>query len=99
MFRRLLTSVMVTIALIAGSGAWAGWVFLHTVGDPARGRDVAKTVLADPSARREIAGAISAGLAGAANNALSGVSGGNVPVHVDSKDPVLRQTAESVLAD
>src|SRR2546430_448958 len=99
MARRLLSTVMVAAALCAASGAWTGWVFLHTIGDPARARDVAKAVLSDPSARHEIAGAVANGLAGAANTALSGVAGGGVAFHVDGNDPAVRQAAEAVLAN
>lgn len=50
-FARALTG----LALVCASLAWAGWIYLHTIGDPHRLERVATAVVDDPSARAEIA--------------------------------------------
>lgn len=50
-FARALTG----LALLCASFAWAGWIYLHTIGDPHRLERVATAVVDDPSARAEIA--------------------------------------------
>ncbi len=43
------------LALLCASFAWAGWIYLHTIGDPHRLERVASAVVDDPGARAEIA--------------------------------------------
>jgi hypothetical protein len=50
-FARALTG----LALLCGSFAWAGWIYLHTIGDPHRLERVASAVVDDPAALAEIA--------------------------------------------
>jgi hypothetical protein len=54
--------LVVRLAIIAASLAWAGFVVTHTIADPTRGERIAGAVLADDEARAEvvapIAGAI-----------------------------------------
>jgi hypothetical protein len=50
-FARALTG----LALLCASFAWAGWIYLHTIGDPHRLERVASAVVDDPGARAEIA--------------------------------------------
>jgi hypothetical protein len=50
-FARALTG----LALLCASFAWAGWIYLHTIGDPHRLERVASAVVDDPGARTEIA--------------------------------------------
>ncbi|MCB1000281.1 MAG: hypothetical protein KDB40_13380 [Acidimicrobiales bacterium] len=44
-----------SLAVLCASLSWAGWVFLHTIGDPTRAEDVATAVLDDPRSREQIA--------------------------------------------
>jgi hypothetical protein len=46
--------VILRLAIVAASLAWGGFVFTHTVGDPDRGEEVAKAVLADDAARAQV---------------------------------------------
>jgi hypothetical protein len=55
---RVVGRIAVTVALIAASLAWAGWVFLHTVGDPDRIETVARAVIDDEAARGQVAAAL-----------------------------------------
>src|SRR5207237_7673171 len=71
MILRTLARLVTCLALLAASGAWAGWVFLHTAGDPSRSRQIARAVLADPSARHERAGGGDPALGGAARRPLA----------------------------
>jgi hypothetical protein len=50
--------IAVTLALLAASLAWAGWVFLRTVGDPARTEKIARAILDDDAARGQLAAAL-----------------------------------------
>src|SRR5260370_580684 len=54
-----------TVTLRAASVSWAGWVLLHTAGDPGRSDRIAHAVLDDPRARRDVANDIAAGIAAA----------------------------------
>src|SRR4051794_41856136 len=58
MIRRAVARLLTVLALLAASVAWAGWVYLHTAGDPSRMPRVAHAVLDDPSARGELADAV-----------------------------------------
>jgi hypothetical protein len=46
---------LTSLALVCASLAWAGYVFLHTVGDPTRAEDIATAVLEDEASREELA--------------------------------------------
>lgn len=54
MFRRWITWVLCLAAIVAGSVAWAGWVYLNTWADPATTTRVTDAVLDDPGARDEV---------------------------------------------
>ena len=54
MFRRWVTWVLCLAAMVAGSVAWAGWVYLNTWADPATTTRVTNAVLDDPGARDEV---------------------------------------------
>ena len=58
MVRQTITRLVVSVALVAASCAWAGWVFLHSVGDPHRAERIANAILDSSDARDEIAGPI-----------------------------------------
>lgn len=64
---RLLSRLLLAAAILAGSVAWAAWVFTRTIGDPSRAPRIAAAVLADPTARAEVA----ADLAGGYSTALA----------------------------
>lgn len=55
---RILSRLLVRVAIVAASLAWAGFVFTQTVGDPGRGERIAAAVLADGDARAEVAAPI-----------------------------------------
>jgi hypothetical protein len=80
--------VLTTLALLAASFAWAGWLFLRTVGDPGRAVRVADAVLADPRARAEL----SRDLVGLVGPSLSAVG-------VPADDPRVAAVVEAMLAD
>jgi len=61
----ILSRVLTALALLAASVAWAGFVFLRTVGDPQRSSRVARAVLDDPAARAEVARQLSGAVVGA----------------------------------
>jgi hypothetical protein len=50
--------VVTSVALLCASLAWAGWVYLHTVGDVHRAEKVATAVLEDPDSSRQLSTAI-----------------------------------------
>ena len=52
---RGLARALTGLALLCASFAWAGWIYLHTIGDPNRLERVATAVVDDPAARAEIA--------------------------------------------
>lgn len=56
---RVVARLILRLALIAASLAWAGFVFTHTVGDPGRGERIAEAVLDDDDARAEVVSRIS----------------------------------------
>lgn len=55
MLRQVITRIVISVALLCGSFAWSGWVFLHSVGDPHRAERIATAILDDPAARAEVA--------------------------------------------
>lgn len=57
---RILSRLLVRVAIVVASLAWAGFVFTQTVGDPGRGEQIAAAVLDDDQARAEIVAPISA---------------------------------------
>ena len=50
----ILSRLLVRVAVVAASLAWAGFVFTHTIGDPHRGERIAAAVLADDAARGQV---------------------------------------------
>ena len=54
----ILSRLLVRLAILVASLAWAGFVFTQTVGDPGRGERIAAAVLADDDARAEVAAPI-----------------------------------------
>lgn len=54
----ILSRLLVRVAILAASLAWAGFVFTQTIGDPGRGERIANAVLADDDARAEVAAPI-----------------------------------------
>jgi hypothetical protein len=65
MLGRTLSRLLCTLAILAASVAWIGWLFLHTAGDPNRSDRIAHAILDDPRARQEVAADIAKGIAGA----------------------------------
>lgn len=55
---RILGRLLLRVAILAASLAWAGFVFTQTIGDPGRGERIATAVLADDDARAEVAAPI-----------------------------------------
>ena len=51
----IVSRLLVRVAILAASLAWAGFVFTQTVGDPGRGERIAAAVLDDDAARAEVA--------------------------------------------
>ena len=99
MILRTLARLVTCLALLAASGAWAGWVFLHTAGDPSRSPQIARAVLADPSARHELAGDVASALADAANRTLASAPAGTPRARIDGHDPALVSAVDAALAD
>lgn len=58
--RRIGSRMLLRLALVAASLAWATAAFTHTIGDPVRGERIATAVLADADARAEITAPIAA---------------------------------------
>ena len=58
MLGRVVAGTIASVALLCASISWAGWVYLHTVGDPHRTEEIATAVLDDSDARHEIAGVL-----------------------------------------
>ena len=52
MLGRTLSRLLCTLAILAASVAWIGWLFLHTAGDPTRSDRIAHAILDDPRARK-----------------------------------------------
>jgi hypothetical protein len=96
MFGRILARVVTSLALVAASVAWMGWIYLHTAADPTRSDRIAHAILDDPRARHEVAVDISNGLASAANKALKSHG---LPATVDGADPALESAVEAALAE
>src|SRR4051812_31649240 len=100
MIRRAVARLLTVVALLAASVAWAGWVYLHTAGDPSRAPQVARAVLADPSARRELATDVTSAVADAANKALANAATPAKPApRIDGDNPTLRAAVDAALAD
>lgn len=55
MLGRMASRVLTSLALLCATLAWVGWVYLHTIGDPARSENIATAVLADPASNDQIA--------------------------------------------
>lgn len=56
----ILSRLLVRVAIVVASLAWAGFVFTQTVGDPGRGERIAAAVLADDDARAEVVSPVTA---------------------------------------
>jgi hypothetical protein len=54
----ILSRLLVRVAILCASLAWAGFVFTQTIGDPGRGERIAAAVLEDDDARAEVAAPI-----------------------------------------
>jgi hypothetical protein len=78
--------VVTSVALLFASLAWAGWVYLHTVGDVHRAEKVATAVLEDPDASRQLSTAIT-------DQLMSALS------LEPSARPLLRGAVEDALSD
>jgi len=96
MFGRTVARLVTTLALLAASVSWLGWVFLHTAGDPTRSDRIAHAILANPTARHEVAADIAGGLAAATNKALTAH---HLPAVADGADPALQSAVDAALAD
>jgi hypothetical protein len=96
MFGRTLARFVTTLALLAASIAWMGWIFLRTAADPTRSDRIAHAILDSPPARHEVAVDIADGLATATDKALKSHG---APAVVDGADPALQAAVETALAD
>jgi hypothetical protein len=57
---RIVSRLLLRVAILAASLAWAGFVVTQTIGDPQRGERIATAVLADDAARAEVSAPITA---------------------------------------
>lgn len=80
--------ILIGLALLAASLAWAAAVFTHTIGDPDRGEQIASAVLADDEARAEITAPIAATVI-----ATTGIPPEQAPIVEAAVDRVLRDPA------
>ena len=96
MFGRTVARFLITLALLAASVAWLGWLFLHTAGDPTRSDRIAHAILDNPAARHEVAVDIADALAGATNKVLTAH---HLPAVADGADPALQSAVDASLAD
>lgn len=55
MLGRMASRVLTSLALLCATLAWVGWVYLQTIGDPARSENIATAVLEDPASSEQIA--------------------------------------------
>ncbi len=55
MLGRMASRVLASLALLCATIAWVGWVYLRTIGDPARSEDIATAVLTDEASSEQIA--------------------------------------------
>lgn len=55
MLGRMTSRLLASVAVLCATLAWAGWVYLRTIGDPARSEEIATAVLEDPASREQIA--------------------------------------------
>jgi hypothetical protein len=103
MLGRTLSRLLSTLAILAASVAWIGWLYLHTAGDPTRSDRVAHAILDDPRARSEVAADIAQGIAGATNQAATQAArraGLQQPtILVSGDDPSLQKAVDAALAD
>lgn len=80
--------LLLRVAILAASLAWAGYVFTQTIGDPGRGERVAAAVLADDDARAEVTAPITGAVLG-----VTGLPEEQRPYVTDQVDLVLRDPA------
>ncbi len=55
MLGRMASRLLTSVALLCATLAWAGWVYLHTIGDAARSEDIASAVLSDEASSAQLA--------------------------------------------
>ncbi len=55
MLGRVASRMLTSLAVLCATLAWAGWVFLHTIGDAERSGEIATAVLEDDAAREQVA--------------------------------------------
>jgi hypothetical protein len=103
MLGRTLSRLLCTLAILAASVAWIGWLFLHTAGDPNRSDRIAHAILDDPRARQEVAADIAKGIAGAANQAATQAATRagqqQSTILVSGDDPSLQKAVDEALGD
>jgi hypothetical protein len=103
MLGRTLSRLLSTLAILAASVAWIGWLYLHTAGDPTRSDRIAHAILDNPQARQELAADIADGIAGAANQAATQAAaraGKQQPtILVSGDDPSLQKAVDEALGD
>lgn len=54
MLGRMASRMLTSLAVLCATLAWMGWVYLRTIGDPARAEDIATAVLEDDASREQI---------------------------------------------
>jgi len=103
MLGRTLSRLLCTLAILAASVAWLGWLFLHTAGDPTRSDRIAHAILDDPRARQEVSADIARGIAGAANQAATQAATraglAQPTILVSGDDPSLQKAVDAALGD
>ncbi len=89
---RAVSRLVVRLAIVAASLAWAGFVFTNTVGDPGRGERIATAVLEDDAARAEVVAPIASAVV--RNAGIPATQQPAVAVQVDAllQDPATART-------
>ena len=55
MLGRMASRMLTSLAVLCATLAWVGWVYLRTIGDPARSEEIAAAILEDDASREQIA--------------------------------------------
>ncbi len=55
MLGRMASRMLTSLAVLCASLSWAGWVYLRTIGDPARSEEMATAIIDDDAARQQVA--------------------------------------------